>query len=68
MKFTVTIAKDGTPYFSVEGTTPGDSPAGARHVCEELRAAFVDWGEQSNPSGRSDTGKDAETSRFEVIE
>lgn len=56
MKFTVYIAKDGTPYFHVEGETSGLSPdvaaQQARDVADSLAEAFADWGkdEDEQPS------------------
>lgn len=50
MKFSVTIAKDGTPYYLVEGDAEaGDDAAGARAMADALRDAFDGFkeGEQS---------------------
>lgn len=67
MKFTVTIAKDGTPYFSVESTQPTDSAAGARAIADELVKAFADWDpDRVKADGRS--GEQNKPNRFEVVD
>lgn len=56
MKWAVTIAKDMTPYFHIEGdddaSAGADTPHQARLLAEELRDAFEGFKEGEEPPRR----------------
>ncbi len=46
MKYAVTIAKDGTPYFHIEADSDTDTPGDALTLARQLRGTFANFKEE----------------------